>query len=242
MQTCQTKSAASQVHDWVVYKLGTLLGSVGHRVKIHNITPVTDKERGDLEIKDYVVMQKPQTQANRLPPPHTLILDYTMTHVRFGCSHLNPMDQLTNTSRSDGDPDPDGTLKEVVRIKIRQYRNVYLNHPDPISFIPLSVDTTGRMYDEFIRLLLLDVHREVSALPNELTEESDQFCFLRASCFVNLKGVVGLIMVKVSDITVDFHPLGPFLSVFHSTSSFHSFVSSHTASSFFPLPFPLCSA
>ena len=36
LQTCQTQSAASQVHDWVVYKLVTLLGSVGHRVKIHN--------------------------------------------------------------------------------------------------------------------------------------------------------------------------------------------------------------
>ena len=50
-QTCQTKSATSQVHDWVVYKMGTLLGSVGH-TKIHKITPTTDKERGDLEIKD----------------------------------------------------------------------------------------------------------------------------------------------------------------------------------------------
>ena len=58
---CQTKSADSKVHDWVVYELGELLGSVGHRVKIHNITPVTDKKRGDLEIKDYVVLQKPQT-------------------------------------------------------------------------------------------------------------------------------------------------------------------------------------
>ena len=57
LQTCQTKSAAPQIHDWVVYKLGTLLGSVGHRVKIHNITTETGKERGDLEIKDYVVMQ-----------------------------------------------------------------------------------------------------------------------------------------------------------------------------------------
>ena len=52
LQTCQIKSGASQVHYWVVYRLGALLGSVGHRVKIHNITPVTDKERGDLEIKD----------------------------------------------------------------------------------------------------------------------------------------------------------------------------------------------
>ena len=34
--------------------MGDLLGSVGYRVKILKITPATDKERGDLEIKDYV--------------------------------------------------------------------------------------------------------------------------------------------------------------------------------------------
>ncbi len=55
LQTCQVKSTASQVHDWVMYRLGGILGSVGHRVKIHKITPATGKERGDLEIKDYVV-------------------------------------------------------------------------------------------------------------------------------------------------------------------------------------------
>ncbi len=162
-----------QVHDWVVYKLGTLLGSPGHRVKIHNIIPATDKERGDMEIKDYVVLQKPQPQATRLPPPRTLIMDYTMTHVRFGRSHLHPMGQLTNTRRSDSAPDPDAAFKEVVRIKIRHYRNLYLNHPDPIAFIPLAVDTTGRMYDEFIRLLFLHTHRESSVLTSELPEESD---------------------------------------------------------------------
>jgi hypothetical protein len=162
LQTCQTKSTVSQVHDWVVYKLGSLLGSVGHRVKIHNITPATGKERGDLEIKDYVVLQIPQTQANRLPPPHTLILDY------------------------------------MVRIKIRHYRNVYLNHPDPIAFIPLATDTTVRLYDEFIRILFLHDHHEASVLTNELPEESDQFRFLRASCFANLKGAVGFIITKAS--------------------------------------------
>ena len=52
--TCQVTSAASQVHDWVVYRLGVILGSVGHRVKIHKITSATGKERGDIEIKDYV--------------------------------------------------------------------------------------------------------------------------------------------------------------------------------------------
>ncbi len=67
----------SQVHDWVVYRLGGILGSVGHRVKIHKITPATDKERGDSEIKDYVVLKKNQEQTDRLRPPRTLILDFT---------------------------------------------------------------------------------------------------------------------------------------------------------------------
>jgi hypothetical protein len=108
-----------------------------------------------LEIKDYVVMQKPHPQATRLPPARTLIMDYTMTHIRFGCSHLHPMVQLTNTRHSDGAPDPDAVFEEVVRIKIRHYRTLYLNHPDPIEFLPLAVDTTGRMYVEFIRFLFL---------------------------------------------------------------------------------------
>jgi hypothetical protein len=51
-----------QVHDWVVYRLGVILGSVGHKVKIHKITPTTGKERGDLEINDYVILQ------NIIPP------------------------------------------------------------------------------------------------------------------------------------------------------------------------------
>jgi len=68
LQTCQVKSAAPNVHDWVVYRLGGILGSVGHKVKIHKITPGTGKERDDLEIKDYVVSQKPQEQADCLPP------------------------------------------------------------------------------------------------------------------------------------------------------------------------------
>ena len=78
LQTYQSQSAVSQVHDCVVYKLGVLFGSVGHKVKIHKITPGTDKERGDIEIKDYVVLQKTQGQDNRLPPVRTWIMDFTM--------------------------------------------------------------------------------------------------------------------------------------------------------------------
>jgi hypothetical protein len=64
---------------------------------------------------------------------------------------IYPIGQLTNTRRSDGSPEPDGTLKALSRDKIIHYRQVYLNRPDPISFMPLVVDTSGRIYDDFLR-------------------------------------------------------------------------------------------
>jgi hypothetical protein len=192
----------SQVHDWVVYRLGVIFGSVGHRVKIHKITPATGKERGDLEIKDYVVLQKPQEQADRLPPPRTLILDFTLTHKRYGSSHVYTTGQLTNTRRSDGAPELDGALREVTKKKNSHYRQLYLNRPEPIAFLPAAVDTTGRLYDDFSRLLFLHAHREASALSNEIPEESGQFRFLRAACCVNIKGSVGLILSKPSDMRI----------------------------------------
>ena len=93
-------------------------------------------------------------------------------------------------------------------------------------FIPLPSDTTGHLYDEFIRLLFLHAHRETSVLANEFPEDSDQFRFLRASCFSNLKGTVGLIMTKESvmwiSIPVDlssqtFIPLPRFIRSRHPT-------------------------
>jgi hypothetical protein len=47
--------------------------------------------------------------------------------------------------------------------------------------MPVAVDTAGRIYDDFSRLLFLNAHREASALANELPEESEQFRFLRAA-------------------------------------------------------------
>ena len=46
------------------------------------------------------------------------------------------------TRRSDGVPDPDGGLKAVARVKIRHYRQLYLNRPDPIAFFSVTVDTS----------------------------------------------------------------------------------------------------
>ena len=138
-----------------------------------------------------------------------------MTHVRFGCSLLHPMGLLTNIRISDGTPDPDGDIKTEVRIKIRYYRNLYLNRPDPIDILPMTVDTTGRLYHDFIRLI---------------------FRFLRGSCFANLKGVVDLILVKVSVMNVAI-PLVLSISTLHTNSSFYPFTSTHTDPVSFPRTF-----
>jgi hypothetical protein len=136
------------VHDWVVRRLGGILSSVGHRVKIHSITPATGKGRGDVEIRDYVVLQKPRDLTDCLPPPRTLILDFALTHTRFGKSHLSSLGQLTHTRRTDGAPEPEGVLRTVVRAKIHHYRQLYINRPEPIAFMPVAVDTVGRIYED----------------------------------------------------------------------------------------------
>ena len=119
----------------------------------------TTKERSDLEIKDYVVLQ-PQEQTDRLPPPRTLILDFTLTHTRYGRSHVHTIGQLTKTRRSDGAPEPDGALRTVVRKKILHYRQLYNDRSEPIAFLPVAVDTSDRVYDDFSRLLFLHANRE----------------------------------------------------------------------------------
>jgi hypothetical protein len=120
-------------------------------------------------------------QADLLPPPRTLIMDFTLTHTCYGRSNLHPIGQLTHTRRS-----------------------------DPIVFIPLAVDTSGRIYDDFLRILFLYAHRESSVLTNELPEGSDQFRleidpefrFLRATCLTNLKGSVGVLLPKDSAMRI----------------------------------------
>jgi hypothetical protein len=64
------------------------------------------------------------------------------------------------------------------------------------------VSTSGRVYDDFVRLLFLHVHREASILAGESPEASDQFRFLRAPRLANLKGSVGLILAKAFVIRV----------------------------------------
>ncbi len=63
----------------------------------------------------------------------------------------------------------------MARGKIIHYRQLYLNRPDPIAFMPLPVDTSGRIYDDFLRLLFFHTHRDTSDVGDELPEESVNF-------------------------------------------------------------------
>ena len=96
------------------FSLSLLLVSVGHRVKIHKITPAVGNERGDIEIKDYDVF--PRGHDNYLPP-RPLILDFTMMHDHYGRSHVHPTGKLTHAG-GHGVPQPDDALKHAVRLKI----------------------------------------------------------------------------------------------------------------------------
>ncbi len=121
-------------------------------------------------------------------------MDVTMTHDRYGRSTQHTNGALTNRLSSTDAPQSDGALNTAARKKIRHYRQIYTDRrPDPIVFLPVSVNSSGRVYDDFTRLLFLDAHREASISAGELPEETDQFRFLRASRLDNLKVSVGLI-------------------------------------------------
>ena len=70
------------------------------------------------------------------------------------------------------------------------------------------MNTSGHVYDDFVRLFFLYEHREVSIWTREFPEESDQFRFLRDVRLVNLKGSVGLILTKTSEMRVTI-PMNP---------------------------------
>ncbi len=86
----------------------------------------------------------------------------------------------------------------MVRKKILRYHQLYINHPEPKVFLPVVVHTTDHIYDDFSRLLFFNPNCEESTLDNEIPEESDQFRFLRTTCYGNIKGSLGLILTKTS--------------------------------------------
>jgi hypothetical protein len=126
-----------------------LLRSVGNRVKTHKITPAAGNERGEIEIQDYVFLPRGEDDRH---PPRTLVMDVTMTHDRYGRNTQHTNGALSHRVSSTGAPQPDA-LNKAARTKIRHYRQIYADRPDPIVFLPITVSTSGRVYEDFARLL-----------------------------------------------------------------------------------------
>ena len=87
-------------------------------MKIHKITSTVGNERGDIEIGKYIVL--PREQDNHLPP-WSLLLDYTMTHDRFGRSNLHTDGKITHCLRSNGEPQSDDTVNNAIHVRISEY-------------------------------------------------------------------------------------------------------------------------
>jgi hypothetical protein len=86
LQTCETKSEVSQVHDWVVYKLGTFHGSVGHRfvfllfsvslvyshiLRVNDSLSTVTKSLGDLSRASEKRARKDKWSTRRTSTSHT---------------------------------------------------------------------------------------------------------------------------------------------------------------------------
>ena len=150
-------------------------------------------ERGDIEIKDYVS----RGEDNQIPP-HTLIMDVTMTHDRYGRDTQDTNGVLTQNllqSRSSSWR----CFEKWGQTRIRHYRQLYVERPDPIVFLSVTVNTSECV---FVRLLFLYVHREISILDGELPEGSEKFCFLWDIPLTNLEDSVRLILSKTSTMRV----------------------------------------
>ena len=89
-------------------------------------------------------------------------MDVTMTHDRFGRSTQRTHGTLSHRLSSTGAPQSDGPLKNVVNKRIRHYRQIYEDKSDPIIFVTVVVSTSGRIYEDFVRILFLHRHRETS--------------------------------------------------------------------------------
>jgi hypothetical protein len=85
---------------------------------------------------------------------------------------------LTHTVPSTGTPQSDGVLNKAVRMKIRHYRQIYVDRPDPIVFLPITVSTSGRVYEDFARMIFLHVHREASICPENYLRNLPRFTFV----------------------------------------------------------------
>ncbi len=80
------------------------------------------------------------------------------------------------------------------RDKIRHYRQIYLNRPDPIAFMTVSVDTSDRVYDDFdckgpVGLILAKVLAMRISIPFDLSSRT----FIPLPCFIRSRRPIPLL-------------------------------------------------
>ncbi len=98
----------------------------------------------------------------------------------------------------------DQSLNDVAPDKIRKCRTDYNNNPPSVvSFMPAIASTSGRLHNEFVRLLFLQAHRETdrffAASGVQLAQStSGQFHFRRAAFAQKVKSRVGLALAKAA--------------------------------------------
>jgi hypothetical protein len=96
----------------------------------------------------------------------------------YGRTIQNTNGVLTHRVSSTGTPQSDGVLNKTTRLKIRHYRQIYADRTDPIVFQSITISTSGRVDEDFTRLLFLHADREPSILTGEIPEESEHFRLL----------------------------------------------------------------
>ena len=149
-----------------------------------------------------------------------LVLDLRLPHERWGSSadpNLNGNLHYPN--------DKDRSLNEAATNKIRKYRTDYNNRPpNTISFMPAIASTSGRLHSEFVRLLLLQTHRETdrffAASGVQSAQSTSGFHYRRAAFLQQLKGKVGLALAKAAALRINLNIDGaPIASKSHTHPS-----------------------
>ena len=76
-----------------------------------------------------------------------------MTHDRFGFSVVHTNGTLTHRLRSTEAPQPDGDLNNTVRLKNKHYKRIYDDLSEPVVFMSVTANTSGRINEESLRFV-----------------------------------------------------------------------------------------
>ncbi len=211
--TCSAHSGAKKADDWAVEQRADLFRT-SHKVKTQQVAKSLGQRCGDIELGGYL--------AN-VAGPVPLVLDLRIAHERWGSSSYPNINGHLHYAN-----DVDRSLNEAAADKIRKYRADYnKNPPNAISFMPAIASTSGRLHSKFVRLLILQAHRETerffAASAVQLPQSNRcQFHYRRAAFFSQLKSKVGNILAKASALRITLNIDGAPIALRSHTHPSHS--------------------